>query len=700
MHAPAWKTAGPGVALVLLVLLAYLPALRGQFIWDDDFHVAKSVPLRSLGGLWRIWFEPGATQQYYPLTHSSFWLDYHLWGLHPKAYHLENILLHALGAVLLWRLLLRLKVPGAWLGAALFALHPVCVESVAWVSERKNTLSGVCFLGSLLAGVEFWLPAGAMRGSTERPEPSLGRWKFYWIALMLYLCGLWSKTAILGLPGVVLLLMWWKHRRVTLKSALLLAPFAALGLALGTITNSLEHKYIVQAANAEEWHFSAGQRFLIAGKAIWFYLEKLIWPHPLMFVYPRWDVTAESWPGWLAVGAVVALPFLLWPQRASWARPVLVAAGYFVIMLFPALGFFNAFPFRYSFVADHFQYLASIGPLALAAAGITLAFARYAELNFLAKAALTGAVLLALGFLTWRQTYVYQNIETLWRDTLARNPAAWMAHDNLGVYLSESGRFQEADDHYRKAIALRPDDQMAYYDLGLESAIQGNLERAAQEFAKSIEICPSYALAHYQLANVLTRQSKLDEAINQYTLALQGDPSLALAHFNLGNVLAKTGRLDEAAEHYRACSQLDPQWVAAQLSLGQILAGKGKTDEASAIYSQILNTQPDYAPAHVALGLILAGRQRLDDAIGHYRKALESNPSSVDALVNLGNALVHKNQLEEAVASYRTALQIDPRNSVVHFNLAVALNRQGKAAEAQAEWNEAKQLQAASSPGR
>ncbi|HTA30506.1 MAG TPA: tetratricopeptide repeat protein, partial [Candidatus Cybelea sp.] len=583
-----WKFFWPGFVLVLLVMAAYLPALRGQFIWDDDFHVVKSAPLRSLAGLWRIWFEPGATQQYYPLTHSSFWVDYHLWGLHPTAYHVENILLHALGAVLVWRLLRRLDARGAWLGAALFALHPVFVESVAWITERKNTLSGVCFLASLFAAVEFWLPMptkddkGAAQGG-ELPQQNHGRWKFYLIALFLYLCALWSKTVTLGLPAVILVLAWWKRRRVTWRSALLLTPFVALGLLFGLITNSIEHQYIVQAANVEEWHFSMGQRCLIAGRALWFYLGKLVWPHPLVFVYPRWNVETESWPGWLALVTGAAGGFVLWHKRNTWARPALAAGGYFVVMLFPALGFFNVFPFRYSFVADHFQYLAAIGPLALAAAGITFAANYLAKENAALKPALSGALLLTLGVMTWRQTAIYHDVETLWRDTLAHNPNSWMAHDNLGVCLSESGRFEEADGHYHKAIELRANDQMAYYDLGLESAIQGHLDQAAENFAKCVQICPGYALGHYQLGNILTRQGNLDEAIGEYTVALQGDPRLALGHFNLANLLARKGRLDEASQHYEACSRLDPQFVAAQLSLGNILAGKGKRDEAAEV---------------------------------------------------------------------------------------------------------------------
>ncbi len=552
-----WQTALPALVIMVLVIAAYLPALRGQFIWDDDFHIVKSAPLRSLSGLWRIWFEPGATQQYYPLTHSSFWLDYHLWGLHPMAYHVENILLHGLGAVLVWRVLQRLGVKGAWLGAALFALHPVCVESVAWITERKNTLSGVCFLAAILMAIEFWLPRPAVpvrkgENKTDISEASFGPWKFYWLALFLYLCALWCKTATVGLPGVLLLLAWWKRGRLMWKDGILVLPFLAMGLGMALITISIEHQFILTAANAAEWQLSLLQRCLIAGQGFWFYLGKLCWPNPLMFVYPRWQIEAGFWQGYVALGAAAAGFFVLWRKRRGWARPVLAAAGYFVVMLFPALGFFNAFPFRYSFVADHFQYLAAIGPLALAAAGITLALGHFSNKNALLKPASSGALLLILGMLTWQQTGIYSNLETLWRDTLAHNPEAWMAHDNLGIYLSETGHFEEADSHYRKAIELRPNDHLAYYDLGLESAIQGNLDQAARYFTKTLEICPTYALANYQFGNVLARKGNLDEAVREYGKALQAIPSLAVGHFNLANALARKGKMDEAIEELRS----------------------------------------------------------------------------------------------------------------------------------------------------
>jgi len=520
-----WQASLPALGLALLVVIFYLPALHALFIWDDDFHVLQNASLRSLHGLWRIWTEPGATQQYYPLTWSSFWIDYQLWGLRPLAYHAENILLHALTAVLVWRILRRLNVQGAWLAAALFALHPVCVESVAWVSERKNTLSALFFLLSLRAAIEFWLPRSlTAQGNASEPKTNavtaFGQRKFYWLALALYLCALWSKSVTAVLPGVILLLVWWKRGSLVRKAGFFVLPFLALGLAMGWITASIEHRFVLDAAaNVDEWKLSWGQKFIIAGQALWFYLGKLCWPHPLMFVYPRWAVRASQPLAYLPLAAVVIAFGWLWCKRGTWGRPVLAAVAYFVLVLLPALGFVNIFPFRYSFVADHFQYLAALGPLALAAAGITLLLVRVK--NEILRPSIIGALLAVLGVLTWRQTGIYQNLEVLWRDTLARNPNAWMAEDNLGRYLTEQRRFDEAELHYRRAIEIRPNDHIAYYDLGLESAIRGRLDDAIEDFNKTLELNPGFAMSHYQIANVQARKGALEDAIRERTSELR-----------------------------------------------------------------------------------------------------------------------------------------------------------------------------------
>jgi hypothetical protein len=345
-----------GGLLVLLTLVAYLPVLQyGGFIWDDDFYVSNNPLLRSVNGLVRIWTEPTATPQFYPLVHTTFWIEYHLWQLNPFGYHLVNVLLHALNAVLFWRLLTKLDLPQAWVAAAVFALHPVCVESVAWISERKNVLSAFLYLSSALVYVEFW-----MWGSDKR------RWVPYAAAFALFVGALLSKTVTCTLPATLLIVLWWKRGRIKWGDVLPLVPFFVAGAALGLTTAWIE-RYRAGAMGGE-WDLSFADRWMVAGRAVTFYAAKLLYPHPLSFVYERWQIVAGAWQQWLFPLGVIALLATLWALRERIGRGPLAAAAAFVAILGPALGFVNVYPFRYSFVADHFQYLASLAVITLVAA--------------------------------------------------------------------------------------------------------------------------------------------------------------------------------------------------------------------------------------------------------------------------------------------------------------------------------------------
>lgn len=660
-----WKSFLPGAVIFFLTVLVYLPSLGGGFLWDDDSNILESRPLRSLAGLWQIWFQPAATQQYYPLTHTSFWLDYHLWGLNPLPYHLENVLLHSVSAVLLWLLLRRLGVKGAWLGAALFAIHPVNVESVAWVTERKNTLSGVFFMGALLASLKFWrLESAAVSKSTPGPVENQNGvaepWKFYGWALAFYFCALLSKTSTIGLPAVIWLLIWWKRGRPRLRETLLLLPFVALMIPMGLMTMWVERHHL--GVTSGVWGgLTWGQRSLIAPRALWFYLGKLLWPHPLMFMYPRWTIRATDPAAYLPVLATLAAFLVLWFNRKSWGRPGLLAAGHFVVLLFPILGFFSGAFFLYSFVNDHFQYLACIGPLALAASAITFALERFGGRQPRLKPAVCGLLLVVLGSLSCWQTRIYRNVETLWRDTLTKNPDSWMAHDNLGTYFSKTGNYAEASEHYLEAIRLYPADPRAYNNLGLDLALNGRLDEAVQYIQKSLDLVPNYAMGHFNLGRVLATKGDTNEAFAQFSLAVKLDPDLAPAQFALGGAWERQGNRAEAAK----------------------------------CYERTLELEPDFALAHASLGRLLAADGKLDEAIEHYHQALQIDPRSVDALANLGNALVAGKRFDEAITIYRRALQINPGSPVIHYDLGVALYRQGDQTGAQAEIAEAQRLQSA-----
>lgn len=649
----------PGLFLVVLVVAVYFGSLSGEFVWDDDSNIVKSVPVRTLDGLRRIWFEPGATQQYYPVTHTSFWLDYQLWGLHTTPYHVENVLLHALSAVLLWYGLKRLQVKGAWLGAALFALHPVQVESVAWITERKNTLSGVFFMASLLAAVAFWrleqpAPASKSDGKAAGWWEGLGGWKLYWLSVGLYVLGMGSKTAIIGLPAVILVLVWWKRGRVGLRDLALMLPYLAVAAGLAIYTIGIEKE---RGAAGEAWSYSLVERGLIASRALCFYLGKIVWPHPLMFMYPRWTIRASQLAAYVPALGLAAGLALLWCKRRSWGRPALAALGVFAVMLFPVLGFFNVVFFYYSFVCDHFQYLAMAGPLVLAAAGLAAAFEALPRYKAYFRAAGAG-LLLILGALTWRQAEVYQNLESLWVDTLAHNPDSWMAHDNMGTWLSNLGQFEAASVHYREAIRLHSTDFMAYNNLGLDQARAGDLEGAAQNYAKALQLRSDYPMAHY----------------------------------NLGNVLAREGQLDAAIAHFSQTLKEQPDFAPALFSRGTAYSRKGDTNAAFADLAETLRLQPEFTPAHLNLARLLSAQGKLEEAVEHYRKALDLDPNSVDALANLGNALVALRKFDDAIACYQAGLRLDPGSPVIHYNLGVALTREGRQSEAREEFAQANRL--------
>ncbi len=579
---PVWQ----GGLIILLVFLAYLPALRGGFIWDDDYYVTQNPTLHDLGGLQRIWFKVGAVPQYYPMVHTTFWLEYHLWGLNPVGYHLINVLLHATAAILLWQVLLRLRIRGAWLAAVLFALHPVCVESVAWITERKNVLSAVFYFAAALAYLRFAALA-------EPGGPNRLRWYWYLGALVLFMAALSSKTVTCSLPAALLLVSWWKKGRVQRGDILPLLPFFVLGVGLGLLTAWIE-KYHVGAQGAA-WSLTFSERCLIAGRALWFYAGKLVWPVPLAFIYPRWKIEPAVWWQWLFPVAAAGVVAGLWLARRRLGKGPLVAVLFFAGTLGPALGFVNVYPMRYSFVADHFQYLAGVGLITLCAAGL----ARMPRI-------IPATLVVLLGALAWQQAGIYRNLETLWRDTLAKNPDCWLAHNNLGLLLNNQGRNEEAMEHYRKAVQIDPNDFEALYNLGIALAAQGQFNEAIENFRKAIQIKPNDCDALNNLGIALAAKGRFDEAFENFRKAIQINPNDCDALDNLGTALAERGQFDEAIENYHKAIQINSNRPQTFFHLGTTLGQSGRTREAVVQYREALKLNPNLAGALNNLAWILA----------------------------------------------------------------------------------------------
>ncbi len=585
---PRWSLR-PALLLALLVLLAHGGALFCGFIWDDDDYVTGNETLRTLGGLGAIWTELGATPQYYPLVHTSYWLEYRLFGLAPAGYHATNLVLHAAGSVLLWRVLALLCVPGAWLAAALFAVHPVHVESVAWITERKNTLSLVFYLASALVYLR--------RALAPQPASRLdGR---YFLSLGLFACALLSKTVTASLPAALLLVLWWKKGRIRRRWLLELAPFLAAGIPLGLLTAWLERSQV--GAVGEFWQQSPLERGLIAGRILWFYAGKLAWPHPLAFIYPRWEVDASAPAQWLpplAALAAVAACALAQPRIG---RGALVALLFFGGTLVPALGFFDVAPMRFSFVADHFQYHASIGPLALAAALLARAAAPLAGAARRA-AALAAALLLAgLAALSQQQTLVYRDLLSLWSDTVAKNPQGWMPQLNLGHALEERGDLPGAIARYRRALELRPGYARANINLGAALARAGELEAAERHLREALAVAWPSATAHFDLANVLKQRKRPREAEEHYRHALRFDPGHAGAHTNLAALLLARGDAADALLHYREALRLEPHSAAAHANLAAAALALGDRETAIGSLREALRLDPSRGRARELL---------------------------------------------------------------------------------------------------
>ena len=496
------------IAIVVGCLAAYMPAIKAGFIWDDNKYVTENPLLTAPDGLYRIWFSTDSPSQYFPLTYTLLRAEYQLWGLNPAGYHTVNVAIHCINALLLWVILRRLSIPGAWLASAIFALHPVQVESVAWITERKNTLMLLFSLLSILCWVKF-----VFDNQSDRKAVLLYAGSLVFCALALF-----SKATACTLPAALLLILWLKHSPVTPRRLAQIVPYIAMGVGIGLLVMWWEKHHQGMGVNLG---LSSTEKTLIAGRALWFYLWKLVWPVNLTFSYPRWNIDeTDVWQyAWPAASALVLVCAWIWRKRLG--RGAVTAMLFFPAMLFPMLGFFSLYTFVYTFVADHYQYMASIGPIAIVAGIAATVYRRSGENAKFIIVPAVSVLLITLGVLTWRQCGIYKNSDTLWADTLKKNPDSWLAHGQTGESLFGQGKFDEAlihlDRQLELASYLKKIHPMAYSDVyyckGLIFSAKGKLQEAAEQFKLSLEIDEKSAVAHYLLADVLVKQGKIEEAI-------------------------------------------------------------------------------------------------------------------------------------------------------------------------------------------
>jgi tetratricopeptide (TPR) repeat protein len=559
------------------------------------------------------------------MVHSTFWIEARLWGTeHAPGFHIDNILLHALAAVLLWRALAAIDIPAPWFAAAIFAVHPVMVESVTWVTERKNVLSIVFYLLAFHA-----YRRSGLLDPIEAPDvhPGLRRNRWYFASLFFFLLALLSKTVTCSLPAAILLIIWWKRGKLSWADVKPLLPMFVIGACLSAFTGHLEHTHV--GARGPDFDWSILDRCLIAGHAICFYALKLVWPHPLMFMYPRWDLHDPSGLQFLYPILVIADVIGLWIARRWIGRGPLVAVLFFIGTLTPALGFVNVYPMRYSFVADHFQYLASIGLIALIAAG----FCRIPR--SIPWKWLMAVILAPLILLTWRQQRIYKDPVTLWTHTIEQNETCWMAHINLASAFSAQNKSGQPSDkamaQSMRALELAPNEADTQWDMGVAMAQRSRWTEAAERFRKATECDSECAPAWASLARLLwdhfdtpLAQAQAVEAAKR-AIAIQ--PNQDDPHFVLG-----------------CFAELRGDWPGAISQFNQALTINAK----------------DYS-AHSHLGDCLLQTGHAGEAAGEYTRVLEHDPKDLPAMTNLGNANLMAGRIPDAIDCYQKALAIDPK---------------------------------------
>jgi tetratricopeptide (TPR) repeat protein len=594
----------PLVIIILITCAAYFPALQAGFIWDDDFYVTENPLLTAPDGIRRIWFTTESPSQYFPLTYTVFLIERVLWNFDPLGYHLVNIVLHVINALLVFFLFTRLGLRGAWMIAAIFALHPVHVESVAWVTELKNVLSGMLCLLSLLSYLHF-----------EEDQ----QWTWYTGSLVLFALALLSKTVVLTLPAILLVIRWWRKRSITLRDINLLVPFMVIGVGMGLLSWWWEVNH--QGTTGEIFEFSMLQRLLLSGRAIWFYVIKLFWPINLTFSYPQWTLNPREIVqyGW-HIG-LIGSGVLLWHMRDRWGRGPLAGVAIFIITLSPMLGFINYYTMRYSFVADHYQYLASLGLIAVAVEGARWNFRWWNNTRgemtsrraIMVEKSAGCAVLVILGILTWNQTHIYRDSETLWEDTLKKNPQSWMAYNNLGVFVTKQGKLDQGIEYFKNALAINPEHLEAHNNLGGAYTKKGSLDKAIASYEQALTIRPNHPKTHNNLGVVYARLDRLDNAITEYEKALSYSPRYGEAHYNLGNAYTKYGKLDEAITAYKQALALKPLHAEALTNLGAAYLNSDRVDEAVIQFQKALAIKPGLlnARTNLAYAYYLQGNYQL-----------------------------------------------------------------------------------------
>jgi tetratricopeptide (TPR) repeat protein len=527
-------TALVGAAIVILaVFIAYRPSIDGGFVLDDDNLMTDNPLIKTFDGLYRFWCSTEA-QEFYPVSNTTFWMEWRLWERNPTGYHVTNLILHVIDVLLIWIILRKLSIPGAFFAAIIFAVHPVNVESVAWIAQVRNMLAMTFFLLSIL----WYLNAETAPPLPQRSLYRLAAGRWYRLSLAAFVLALLSKGSTAVLPGLLLGIVWWL-RPVTWRDFVRVIPF----LVLAGVMSGVSVWFQTRGENIVFRSAGFTERLLGAGGVPWFYLYEALFPVDLYFVYPMWHIRIGSILWWMPLAASLAVTAILWMYRKRWGRPLLFAWGFFCVALLPAAGFADVGFMRYSLVADHYQHIAIIGVCALPAAGWGIW--RRPRRSRIGWAPLAAAILAAgsLAFLTWRQNEIYTDEITLYHAALKKNPNCSMIHNNLGFLVATAAQSKEALDeaiyHFRQAVKINPEYAEAQNNLGTLLSRAGREKEGEPHLRQALLLKPKYADAQRNLGDLLFNTGRYQEAIETYQRALSLKSDFTDVYINLSIAYAK-----------------------------------------------------------------------------------------------------------------------------------------------------------------
>jgi protein O-mannosyl-transferase len=604
-----------GAAIIAVaVFLAYFPSINGGFVLDDELYVTNTKVINASDGLYRIWCTTEPVD-YWPMSNSTLWIEWRLWELNSTGYHVTNLILHVAAALFIWIILRKMSIPGAFFAAIVFALHPVNVQSVAWIAQLKNMMAMLFFLLSILWYLKDVRSHG---GSWERGKTfssfilhpsSFNCW--YCLSLAAFVLAMLSKTSAAVLPVLLMGIAWWLspknsvpivetsktgQRAKILRDLAATAPFFAIAIAL-TLVNMWFQTHGMDVAYRTA---GFGERLLGAAGVIWFYLYKALLPLNLVFVYPQWSVETANPLWWLPLAAAAAVTAVLWRYRKDWSRPLMFAWGFFCVALAPVLGLKDVGFMEHSLVADQYQYIAIIGVICLISAGF---YAWHGQMRSKSRQAsgVAFAAVAILAFLTWRQSGLYRDAITLYQATLEKNPESWMVQNNLGLALEKAGRPQAALGYYREALRIKPNYADAHYNQGFALVKLGRLPEAVEEYKQAVKLKSDYSQAYNDLGIVFYKMGRLQDSIEQFQIALRLKNDLPESHNNLGIALAQSGRHKEAIEQYHEAINLKPDYDKAYFNLGNAYKAIGQRQEAIANYRQALELARSHGQTALAM---------------------------------------------------------------------------------------------------